>query len=1040
MDNTVKKSHWPKWLTFKRTLFIVLFLGVTVFLLIYFLGGYKPLVEASNTRPFSKEGFLSYAELEEMAYAEVDKWIDELPYEENDTWETKITSLRYSEQKSALENAVKQERTAADNKRKALAKDVTTLNQEIATLKAERQTKIDGGMAEDDDEIKAIDAQITSKETEIAALNDEIAYWDSEYDRFNQYTMDLFALVLPKRDVYRKNQMLASFTFEKMFENADYAFYFNKRNTMFKLVEKATGVEWYSNPQVPDDFNDTPVNSEIQKSTINLYYIGSKGSTKLYNSYTYSVSDIGEDKDEIQPNFFIKIDGQNNSVQVLYIMEKRGIDYTYFPYRISKERLEEVLARNEQLIEEGLLPEEKRLTAWEISLIKTEYFELKKETMDDGTVREVYYRKGSVSPSDIKLQIRKDLYEYLYVRCGYTQEESERDNAEFNVEIDIAKPKFEIAIEYQLTEYGLKTTLLANSIVETPEYPIANIDILPYFTIAHHSNEGYMIIPDGSGAIMNYNNGKTTYNQYSQRIYGKDLAKKQQIKPSATEQILLPMFATVNLTKQSGLLVDVIQGAPQLLLTADISKRTEAYNKIYYSAFLRESQRVTIGTGWYATEHFKWTKEKVQTDIVLDYYVLKASELTYSQIAKKYRGILMNRYQLTENDTTDKTVLNIDLLGVYDYRNDFLGIGYTDKKTLTTFKQAMEIVDTLTEFQEDINIIFRGWRKEGLIDESFQNMSYSKLLGRKKVLDELIEKLEGLNIDLYPFVNFGEVNQYQERFGRNYYTARDVASDIVQKYPFDPSTYLFDKTKKPIYPVSPRFYERFMQNIVEDYDFGFDNMAFGNLGSAMVGDYKKRNEFTKYSAMLASINSLEMANNRFAKMALYSPYDFALPYTSIALDVPYTSSTYEIFDYSIPFYQMVISGLFDYSGMVVNANDEKGLNFHVMHILETGSNVHFVFSYEDSAKLIQTDYNYYYYTQFSKWLEDVKELTGIINEIGIHGKELMSHELVGINTYRVIYENTHERVTIYLNYSDAVVVADGIAINPLSYVYQKGVL
>ena len=119
-----------------------------------------------------------------------------------------------------------------------------------------------------------------------------------------------------------------------------------------------------------------------------------------------------------------------------------------------------------------------------------------------------------------------------------------------------------------------------------------------------------MIIPDGSGAIMNYNNGKTTYNQYSQRIYGKDLAKKQQIKPSATEQILLPMFATVNLTKQSGLLVDVIQGAPQLLLTADISKRTEAYNKIYYSAFLRESQRVTIGTGWYATEHFKWTKKK----------------------------------------------------------------------------------------------------------------------------------------------------------------------------------------------------------------------------------------------------------------------------------------------------------------------------------------------------------------------------------------------------------------------------------------------
>ena len=64
-------------------------------------------------------------ELEEMAYAEVDKWIDELPYEENDTWETK-SHLSIQRTKIGTENAVKQERTAADNKRKALAKDVTT--------------------------------------------------------------------------------------------------------------------------------------------------------------------------------------------------------------------------------------------------------------------------------------------------------------------------------------------------------------------------------------------------------------------------------------------------------------------------------------------------------------------------------------------------------------------------------------------------------------------------------------------------------------------------------------------------------------------------------------------------------------------------------------------------------------------------------------------------------------------------------------------------------------------------------------------------
>ena len=732
MENTVTKRYWPKWLTFKRTLLLLLFFGVTIFLLVYFLGGYKPLVEASNAQPFSKEGFIPYSELEEMAYAEVDKWIDELPYDESDTWEDKIASLRYNEQKTPLESAIAQESTKADTERKALAKEVTTLTQEISALETERQTKIDAGASEDDDEIKEIDDQIAVKDGNPSA-DDELHFGIMNSIESRPIIKHAF-LTLPKKAEYRTQSCLVHF--EKMFENGDMLSILINA-TRCQTGEKATGWSGFQ-PQVPDDFNDTTVNSEIQRSTVNLYYIGSKGSTKLYNTFTYSVSDVGEDKDEIEPNFSVKIDLQNKTIQVLYVLEKRGIDYTYFPYRISKERLEEVLARNAQLIEAGELPEDKRLTDWEIALIKTEYFELKKETMEDGTVREVYHRKGSVAPNDIKLQIRKDLYKYLYEMCGYTQEESERDNAEFNVEIDIAKPTFEIAIEYQLTEFGLKTTLLANSIVETPEYPIANIDILPYFTIAHHSNEGYMIIPDGSGAIMNYNNGKTTYNQYSQRVYGNDLAKKQLIKQTATEQILLPMFATVNTTKQTGFLVDVIQGAPQLLLTADISKRTEAYNKIYYSAYFRESQRVTIGTGWYATEHVKWTKNMVKTDIVLDYHMLKASELTYSQIAKKYRNILIDRFQLTKNDNTDKTVVNIDLLGVYDFRNDFLGIGYTDKKTLTTFQQAMEIIDALIEFQDDINIIYRGWRDEDG-RRKLQDMSYSKLLGRKKALNELSE-------------------------------------------------------------------------------------------------------------------------------------------------------------------------------------------------------------------------------------------------------------------------------------------------------------
>ena len=60
-------------------------------------------------------------------------------------------------------------------------------------------------------------------------------------------------------------------------------------------------------------------------------------------------------------------------------------------------------------------------------------------------------------------------------------------------------------------------------------------------------------------------------------------------------------------------------------------------------------------------------------------------KLNYSSVAKKYRNILIDRYDLEENDTTDKTVLDLDIIGAYEFDNNFAGIPYTDYDSLTTW-------------------------------------------------------------------------------------------------------------------------------------------------------------------------------------------------------------------------------------------------------------------------------------------------------------------------------------------------------------------
>ena len=90
------------------------------------------------------------------------------------------------------------------------------------------------------------------------------------------------------------------------------------------------------------------------------------------------------------------------------------------------------------------------------------------------------------------------------------------------------------------------------------------------------------------------------------------------------------------------------------------------------------------------------------------------------------------------------------------------------------------------------------------------------------------------------------------------------------------------------------------------------------------------------------MTSLEiLANSGINNMTLYKPYDYAFKYTDVAKNIPYQATQYEILDYSVPFYQLVANGLFDYSGESFNANSEKGTMEHLMRMIETGSNMSF---------------------------------------------------------------------------------------------------
>ena len=69
---------------------------------------------------------------------------------------------------------------------------------------------------------------------------------------------------------------------------------------------------------------------------------------------------------------------------------------------------------------------------------------------------------------------------------------------------------FYIPVRYILNDRGLNASILFSDIKENKDNKLDTISFLPYLGAGDMNDEGFMLVPDGSGAIIYMNNGKPT--------------------------------------------------------------------------------------------------------------------------------------------------------------------------------------------------------------------------------------------------------------------------------------------------------------------------------------------------------------------------------------------------------------------------------------------------------------------------------------------------------------------------------------------------
>ncbi len=594
---------------------------------------------------------------------------------------------------------------------------------------------------------------------------------------------------------------------------------------------------------------------------------------------------------------------------------------------------------------------------------------------------------------------------------------------------------FEIPLEYRLDGDSLTVSIPTCAIKEYGGAKVYRIQLLRYMGAGHTSENGYLVVPNGSGSIINFNNGKLSSAAYSQYIYEIDPLASTYTTTENVDPVRLPIFGICR--DDRSLLVEVEDGATTCVISADISGKYNDYNYVYPTFVLRNVDNLR-NFGESSLDVYVLEDAIYDINCTVRYSFLNEEYTGYAGLANYYREKLIAQGVLTPITESGDIPFYYDIISGIKKTSHFLGVQYLTTISMTDFDEAGDIATELFESGIANQVMnLQGWFNGGYYHDAPHNIRVYKKAGGKSGLEELNALLTSLGGIMYADVEFQRVTFADDGFnwsaeGSRYYGAGYVASFGL----VNPTTlrntsglgYL-----EPNYDIlSPKFLPRYVEKFakkIENYEIS--GISLRDLGSYLTSDKRRTNVITREEALDVVLAQLDLLESTEKKLLINQANAYSFGYATDIINVPMGDNNYAIVDNNIPLYQMMIHGCINYSTDLLNYDDSEDMTLTVLQMIETGSAPHYVFTEEPSSLMKDTGMNRYYATTFDTWKGEAIEIYNKVNEAlkQVSGAQIVNHEISG-DVRCITYSNG---VSIYVNYADEAQTMNGVTVPAMSY-------
>lgn len=598
----------------------------------------------------------------------------------------------------------------------------------------------------------------------------------------------------------------------------------------------------------------------------------------------------------------------------------------------------------------------------------------------------------------------------------------------FTADIHYPTQQISLRFEVALNEDGSFTARVPEDSIqeESEKSKIGNIYVYPFLGYTHlGEREGYMLVPDGNGALINLDNKDGRFsNAYSQKVFGEDVGidvsyvlslfwdRYQTINDG--ENVMAPVYGMVHTDSKLGYLAIIESGMESATIDAYPNGAYTNYNWVT-SKFMKHTvyTQPTSKSGGSVMQ----VTERTAYDIQMRYIFVNGEDADYAGLAKKYREYLLGNGELEQRE--DDFKIRLDFLG--GERENWLF--FKKKVTMTTTDDIRKIYEELEgEGVENILSLYKGWQKGGLYSLPVTKYKADSSIGGTRDLTKLIQESAEKGIDLY---------LYQDGLKANPSTGNTTFNVIkkIDKRLYEEDTY--QDVYETMNYLTPSKSASGLKSLLKSYQkAGVNNMALGGISNTLFTYTYSGNTYTREDTRQVYEDTLKALDDTGASVVLDKPFAAYWQYTDAIIDMPVSDSDYIFTDQSIPFLSMVLKDIVPMYSDYTNFEANKKEFF--LKLVETGIYPSFYLTMEDSSSLLYTNSSDIFSSKYSVYKEEVMEYYAELKKVNeqIKGSAVTDHEMLENGLTVVTYENG---IKVYINYSDKDVAQDGVTVKAMSY-------